>query len=77
MLVKFELHKRGLNHEDDVLVHCLEEDCHVDMIERRAKTLLWTVPLDDRQDLVIVRRAADGGEIFRRAIGTAYRARAS
>lgn len=51
------------------LIHRSEERCELDDIAHHAARILWSTPLRERQDLVIVRDAHTGREIIRRSVG--------
>ena len=70
--VIFELHKRGPDYAATVLLCRFEEECPAELIAHRANRLLWTFHLVERQNLVVVRGADSGTELYRRAIGTLY-----
>lgn len=56
------------------LVHREHEDCHLDEVGRRASRILWSLPLAEVQEIVIVRQADTGDEVFRKGTGTSRHA---
>lgn len=50
------------------LIHRFEQSCDLDDIAHHAARTLWSLPLKERQDLVIVRDARTGAEIMRRSV---------
>lgn len=64
----FEAYVGGRDSAPARLIHRFTESCAVDDIAHHAARTLWSIPLPERQDLVIVRDAHTGQEIMRRTM---------
>ena len=68
----FELCRWAVHEDRCTVIEAREEECHADQVQRRAKTLLWTEALEHKQNLIVVRSADNGVEVFRRSVGSGY-----